>query len=224
MIIPGILEETFEKAAERIRSVEKVAQTVQVDIVDGKLTDGKTFLDIERLNSLHTEADIQIHLMVKDPVNYLKRPYFLFPVFTKKIKGVSTVITQVVDYDQTEQFLKLAKKLGYKVGLSLNSDQEQISLDPFLNTIDLVDFMSVIPGKQGGDFIPSVLDKIRKFKTEYPALLTQIDGGIKEFNFQEVLNSGVDNVIIGSGIFNSENPKEKFLEFSKAAHGSTTNS
>jgi len=224
MILPGVLEETFEKATERIRSVEEIAKIIHVDIVDGELTAGKTFLDIEKFNSFNTTADIQIHLMVKNPTDYLKRAHFLFPMFTKKIRGVSTVITQAVDYKETRGFLILAKKLGYKIGLSLNSNQEQISLDPFLNTIDLVDFMSVIPGKQGGAFIPSVLDKIRKFKTEYPALLTQIDGGIKEYNFQEVLNSGVDNVIIGSGIFNSENPKNKFLEFSKAAHGSTTNS
>jgi ribulose-phosphate 3-epimerase len=223
MIIPGILEETFEQALERIRSVESVSPEIQIDIADGILVDGKTFFDIEKLNSVKLESDLSLHFMTNNPVTFLKRSHYLFPLFAKKIKVVSTVITQVIDYNQTEDFINLAKKLGYKVGLSLNYDQDIISLDPFLDKLDLVQFMSVIPGKQGNDFIPTVLEKIKHFKTSYPSIKTQIDGGINENNLLQVLATGVDNVIIGSAIFNSENPKTKYLEFSETAYGSTTN-
>jgi len=223
MIIPGILEETFEKALERIKSVETVSPEIQIDIADGELVDGKTFFDIEKLGTIKLKSDLSLHFMVKNPANFLKRAHHLIPLFTKKIKGVSTVITQVTGFNQTEEFMNLAKKLKYKVGLSLNSDQDIISLDPFLDKVDLVQFMSVIPGKQGNEFIPTVLEKIKRFKSEYPALKTQIDGGINNTNLLQVLETGVDNVIIGSAIFNTENPKNEFLEFSKTAHGSTTN-
>lgn len=224
MIIPGILEETFEKTVERIKSIEEVSPEIQIDIADGDLVEGKTFQNIERLNSLNTKSSLSLHFMVKKPSDYLRKSKTLIPFLTKKINKVGTVITQVVEYKQMEGFINLAKKLRYKVGISTNHGQEITSLDPFLDKIDLVQFMSVIPGKQGNNFIPSVLDKIKRFKDAYPTIKTQIDGGISMNNLLQVLETGVDNVIIGSAIFNSENPRAKILEFMKAAHGSTNNS
>jgi ribulose-phosphate 3-epimerase len=84
--------------------------------------------------------------------------------------------------------------------------------------------MSVIPGKQGGNFIPEVLNKIRNFEKRYPNITTQIDGGVNETTLPRVLETGVDNIVVGSAIFSSEDPRKKFLEFSKSfnertAHG-----
>jgi ribulose-phosphate 3-epimerase len=224
MIIPGILEETFEKTVQRIKSIEEVSLEIQIDIADGDLVEGKTFQDIEELNTLNTKSSLSIHFMVKNPAEYISKSMTLTPINTAEMHNVNTVITQVVENKKMEEFINLAKKTGYKVGISLNHDQDFISIDPFLDKIDLVQFMSVVPGKQGNDFIPEVLDKIKRFKEAYPALKTQIDGGINLNNLTQVLETGVDNVIIGSAIFNSENPRDKTLELMKAAHGSTTNS
>ena len=223
MIIPGILEETFEEVIEKVRSVEEVTPEIQVDIADGKLVEGKTFLNINKLTFLNTKSTLSLHFMVKNPSKYLKTTKLVFPVLARKIGCVSTVITQIVNLKQVEKFIRTAKSIGYKVGVSLNHNQDTALIDPLLNEIDLVQFMSVVPGKQGNEFIPIVLEKIKKFKSIHPAIKTQIDGGISITNLSQVLETGVDNVIIGSAIFNSENPRDKILEFMKTAHGSTTN-
>ena len=44
---------------------------------------------------------------------------------------------------------------------------------------------------------------------------TQIDGGVNKQNISEILKSGVDNVAVGSAIFNTSNPKNEMLEFLK---------
>jgi ribulose-phosphate 3-epimerase len=75
--------------------------------------------------------------------------------------------------------------------------------------------MGVIPGKQGNKFIPEVIQKISIFKEEFPNIKTQIDGGVNKQNIYEILKSGVDNVVVGSAIFNTSNPKDEMLEFLK---------
>lgn len=223
MIIPGILEPTFEKVLEKIRLIEDIAPTIQIDIADDELVNGTSFLEIEKLDAVETKAKLEIHLMVKNPVEFLKKNRKFIPFTTVKIKGVSTVFTQLVEPEQMKVFFKLAKKLGYKTGISINTDQDNHLIDSYSEEIDFAQFMSIVPGKQGNNFIPGVLQKIIAFKKAHPSVTTQIDGGVDGTTLPQVLKTGVDNIVIGSAIFNSENPKEKYLEFSKTAHGSSSN-
>lgn len=226
MIIPAILEDTFEDIEKNLRIIEEVSPVVQIDIIDGSMYKDKSFLDINKLGNLNSKSDVTIHLMVNDPGVFVKKKGIFIPASKSKIKGVSTIITQLIPNATLENFIKISKDLGYKVGLSINADQDNSLLDSFIKDIDLVQFMGVIPGRQGNEFIPKVLDKIKDFKNRYPAMKTQIDGGVNEATLPLVLETGVDNIVVGSAIFNSEYPKKKFLEFSSVlekrntAHGS----
>jgi len=131
---------------------------------------------------------------------------------TNRINGVSTLITQVVDKETTENFLKYAKDLGYKTGISINLDQDNSIISNLIQNADIVQFMGVEPGKQGGNFVPSVLEKISSFKKDFPGKTFQIDGGVNESNILTVSETGVENIVIGSAIFNADDPKKKFLE------------
>ena len=214
MIIPAILEKDIKECERKIKLVEGACSAVQIDILDNTIVPGETFQDLQNLEEIETLVDITIHFMVKDPINFIRKLGFLFPPNTTKINGVSTLITQVADIQETENFLKYAKDLGYKTGISINSDQDILPLEGLIQGADIIQFMGVEPGKQGGEFIPSVLEKIKNFKNKYPEKTTQIDGGINDANITSVLETGVDNIIIGSAIFNSDDPKKKLLEFS----------
>ena len=224
MVIPGILEPSFEQAVEKIRIAEDFSPVIQIDVADNKLVEGKTFLDIEKLDKLETKAELQIHLMVKSPLEFLKKNKKFIPFTTMKIRNVSTVFTQLVDPIQMKTFFKLARKLGYKTGVSINTDQDITLIDPYVEDIDFAQFMAIIPGKQGNAFIPAVISKITAFKKTHPSITTQVDGGMNDTTLPQVLKTGVDNVVIGSAIFTSGSPKDKYLEFSKTAHGQSSNS
>ena len=213
MIIPGILEDTFEKVEQKVRLIEDFSPTIQIDVTDDTLIQGKTFLEIEKLGSLRSPSDITIHFMVENPINFINKSNDKNTVNTGRINGVSTIITQLLNREDLEEFIKFSKDLGYKVGLSINTDQDNSLLYHYIKDIDLVQFMSVIPGRQGNEFIPTVLNKIRNFKSLYPTMKTQVDGGINEATLPLVLETGVDNEVIGSAILSSENPKEKYFEF-----------
>ena len=214
MIIPAILEKDIKECERKIKLVEDVCSTVQIDILDNTIIPGETFQDLQKLEEIKTTVDMTIHLMVKDPINFIRKLGFLFPTNANRINGVSTLITQVVDKETTENFLKYAKDLGYKTGISINLDQDNSIISDLIQNADIVQFMGVEPGKQGGNFVPSVLEKISSFKKDFPGKTFQIDGGVNESNILTVSETGVENIVIGSAIFNADDPKKKFLELS----------
>lgn len=215
MIIPAILERNFKDIQNKVNLIDKVSSTIQIDVVDNTIIEGDTFLDLKKLTQLKTKNDITIHLMVEDPLKYLKGVGFFSLLNKGKIEGVSTIITQLINQDKLNQLIKFLEKNKYKIGLSINADEDTSLLRPYLTNLDLIQFMGVTPGKQGNNFIPSVLDKIKRFKMDFPKVMTQIDGGVADYNFLEIIETGVDNIAIGSALFNTEDPKQKFLEFSK---------
>ncbi len=215
MIIPAILERNFKDIQNKVNLIDKVSSTIQIDVVDNTIIEGDTFLDLKKLTQLKTKNDITIHLMVEDPLKYLKGSGFFSLLNKGKIEGVSTIITQLINPDKLNQLIKFLEKNKYKIGLSINADEDTSLLRPYLTNLDLIQFMGVTPGKQGNNFIPSVLDKIKRFKMDFPKVMTQIDGGVADYNFLEIIETGVDNIAIGSALFNTEDPKQKFLEFSK---------
>lgn len=215
MIIPAILERNFKDIQNKVNLIDKVSSTIQIDVVDNTIIEGDTFLDLKKLTQLKTKNDITIHFMVEDPLKYLKGAGFFSLLNKGKIEGVSTIITQLINPDKLNQLIKFLEKNKYKIGLSINADEDTSLLRPYLANLDLIQFMGVTPGKQGNNFIPSVLDKIKRFKMDFPKVMTQIDGGVADYNFLEIIETGVDNIAIGSALFNTEDPKQKFLEFSK---------
>lgn len=192
MIIPGILEISFEEAKRKAELVGKYTKIIQIDIADGRLVNGKTFLDVEKIDSIDTKADIELHLMVKNPLDYLK---------TKAKKVVVHVEAQNI-----VAFINESKNKGFEVGLALNPDTPIEAIEPFLQNLSYVQFMTVVPGAQGRKFEKKVLKKIVLFKKKYPKIKVQTDGGTGKKHLEYVLRTGVDDIVIGSTIFDSEDP------------------
>lgn len=199
MIIPGILETDFEEVKKKIGLVEGAAEKIQIDIADGELVDGKTFLDIGQINGLKTAAELELHLMVENPHEFVET----------KIRNVGRVCAQVEATLYIEDFITKAHEKVYGVGLSLAPESGLEELKPYIDHIDFVQFMTVIPGKQGRPFEDSVLEKIKEFMNIWPNVPCQTDGGINEHTIKKVVKAGCKNAVVGSAIFNSDNPTEK---------------
>lgn len=215
MIIPGILEQTFEEIKRKIQYVDCMAESIQIDVADDKQVDGRSFQEIDRLSEIKHKTPLEIHFMVESPLEYLS-------LYKGKIEGVSKVCTQVTE--DTKDVIENLKRVNYKIGVSLNYEENLSLIEPFINELDYVQFMGVTPGKQGNPLIPGVLEKIKDFKRLYPNILTQLDGGANDITLPQILDSGVDNIVVGSAIFNSEDPEEKLLELQRTAYGRINNS
>ncbi len=97
------------------------------------------------------------------------------------------------------------RELGVKAGVALNPSTPLCTLADILPDIDLLLIMSVNPGFGGQSFIPGALAKLRAAREMIdrvnPAVLLEIDGGIKADNAAAVREAGVDAIVSGSGIY-----------------------
>jgi len=202
MIILSALEPTFEKLRDRIKMLDTFAPEIQIDFVDGKLCEGKTFLDAQKLSEIKTKAKLEIHLMVENPLDYLQT----------KIPDVYKICSQIEALDDNKPFINRAKQLGYIVGLSIGPDTNYEQIEQYLENLDFVQFMDIYPGAQGKEQIPQTVIKIRKFRETHPSVKIQVDGGIKVENIKHLIDAGVDDFIVGSEIIRDSNPKQKYVE------------
>jgi ribulose-phosphate 3-epimerase len=205
MIIPTILEKSFDEIKRKISLVDGEAELIQIDVADGKLTKGSTFLDTAKLSETRSKSGLEIHLMVSNPLDYVKT----------KIGDVISICSQVETGETTERFIENSRMLNYRVGISVNPETEIESFEKYVDKVDFVQFLMVAPGAQGQKMLLAVLDKIKKFTVKYPSVPIQVDGGVKVVNIRDLLQRGINNVVIGSEIFNSKDPRKKLIELKK---------
>lgn len=210
MIFPGILELSFEEFKKKLQVIDEVAEFVQLDIADGKFVEGKTFLDINRLDEISTSAQIELHLMVEHPSRFVE----------SKIKNVTAAIAHIERKEEMDAFISNCRQNGYRVGVAINPDTPIDVLWPHAHRIDYVQFMTIVPGRQGQAFISDVLPKIQQFKNAFPSIPCKVDGGVNLTTLDSVLAAGAEDFVIGSAIFDTEDPKASYLSLVKSMHDS----
>jgi len=204
-IIPTILVKTFKEVKERIEAVEKYVNWVQLDIMDGIFVNNKTWNNAEDLKDFETKAKIEAHLMVDEPEK----------IIDKWLKFTDRVI---VHYEASENLREIIKKIRKKkkeIGIALNPETNPAVLEPFLQDLNLVLFMTVQPGWGGQKFEEQVLGKIKILKKIWPKGNIEVDGGINNENIVEVVESGANLICVGTYIFGSKNTKEAISNLKK---------
>ena len=204
MIIPGILEESFEQVEAKVKLLGDVPNIISVDIKDGNLTEGATFTDVSPIDQLHTSAEFELHLMVKNPIDFVKT----------KLAKVTKVVAQL-EGDNIDEFIEQSTKNGYITGLSISPETPPESLEKYLSAVQYVQFMTVYPGTSGQDFLPEVLDKIAVFRKKFPYVTIQTDGGNNETTIPQLKEAGVNDFAVTSAIFSEEDPAGKLLELER---------
>lgn len=202
-IIPSILVQTKEEFISQIQSVQTEVEMIQLDIADGKFVPNTTWAD-PNIVEKYTNIDVELHLMVKDPLKEVERW-----TATEVIKRVLFHYEAVKDFAGT---LKALKKYDWEVGVVLNPDTELEKIKPYLADLDCVMFMGVYPGFQGQSLIPEVLEKIINFNSEYSHIFTEIDGAVNKETLPDIIQTEVKAICPGSAIFKTGNPAENVLE------------
>jgi ribulose-phosphate 3-epimerase len=147
-----------------------------------------------------TDLFLDCHLMVD-------RPDVLLAGFADA--GADGVTVHIELGDPRARFDEI-RRLGMRVGLSLEPETPFSAVEPYLGEIDMLLVMSVHTGFGGQPFIPEVLEKVRAARAVIDAqqlpVEIEIDGGIKIDNAQLVVDAGVDILVSGTGIFGTDDP------------------
>lgn len=194
-IIPSILSENISAAQEKATLVEGLVDWIQVDIMDGKFVQKEVFnLPID-LVTLQWSGKKEAHLMVENPLQYLD---ILEDLSYDRIYFHSEVAQSMPD-----DFWNSLGKYSFEKGVAINPETSWEVIEPYLDIIDVVLFMTVHPGKGGQKFIDNVLEKVKSFKEKYPNKLVQIDGGVDEKNIKQASQAGVDLFVVGTNLFSA---------------------
>ena len=172
------------------------ADYIHLDIMDGKFTENKTWTlsEVKKIISYST-LPLDVHLMVNNPEKYIEEYAMM---------NTSYLTFHYEAVKDVEEMINKVKEYGLKVGVSICPDTNVEVLFPYLNQIDQVLVMSVVPGKSGQSFIETSPEKIRKLKEEIlkqnTKTIISVDGGINNETGLLCKEAGVDMLVSASYI------------------------
>jgi ribulose-phosphate 3-epimerase len=193
-VIPTILEKNFVQAQNNILAVKDFFKWIQIDVIDGYFSFGKTF-ELELISKIDQVENIlwDVHLMVKEPKNWIKKCDYI---------SASRIIGQIEMMSDKDYFIKTIKDMGIEAGLAYDINTE-INEIPFeTDVVLLLGRQSGFEPKPFNDLIFEKIKKIIQIRQEKNLnFKIGVDGGINEKNIGLLRDAGVEIAYCGGAIF-----------------------
>ncbi len=216
-IIPAILPKKFSEIEEKIEMINGLSDIVQIDICDGKFVPTITWpywktdenfeaiIREERGMPEWESIDYEFDLMIDNPSSDDARKWLsagaeritLHLESSKDLKPVIDVLHGLVE-----------------IGIAIGNQTPIEDLKKYIDRIQYIQVMGIRKaGFQGQKFESNTFDKIKELKANFPNIKIQVDGGVNEENAVSLKDLGVDRVVVGSALFNSENIVDTIEQF-----------
>lgn len=226
-IIPAIMPTSYEDLCNKVSAVVGIAPVVQIDVMDGKFVDNKSWPymkteDKDFIRIIRQEeglpdwqdVDFEIDLMIRDVEN-------------EASKWIAAGAMRLVIHYKSEpeevikRVLKESKEKGVEVILDFELDIDIENIIKILNdlkreeiNIDGVQIMGIDKiGFQGEKFDHKVLSYVKEIKKHFPEFIVSVDGGIKADYARPLADGGVNRLIVGSAIFGDDSPRDAYEHF-----------
>lgn len=210
-IIPSLIATNPDQLKERFDKVKDIAELFQLDVMDGEFV-ANTSLEFDiKLDEEPTR--FEAHLMMLHPEEWIEQNYDKANIF-------------LFHFERCENIDKVLQLSGSdkKIGIALNPETPLSALEDFLDKLDQVLIMTVYPGGYGAEFLPEMLEKVRKLRAKKPELDIEVDGGITFDTLKLAHEAGANKFVSGSYLMKAENVGERMkkmmdhLEQNKCDH------
>jgi ribulose-phosphate 3-epimerase len=203
LVAPSILAANFNLLGSDIEMINRSeADFVHCDVMDGVFVPNISFgiPVIQAVNKI-SKKPLDVHLMIVNPEKYIEDFYRA---------GASIITVHYEACQHLSRTVQQIKDLGIQASVCLNPHTPVSLLEEILPELDMVLLMSVNPGFGGQKFIENTLRKAETLKEmilrRNSQALIEVDGGVNFEVGKKLYDSGVDILVVGSFVFNSQNP------------------
>jgi ribulose-phosphate 3-epimerase len=147
---------------------------------------------VEELEEVESSLRFGVHLMVSKPENHIHRWLQT---------QVERIVFHIEATKKSREIIDAAKEGEKLIGIALNPKTPVSEIEPFVDSVDFVHFMTVEPGFNGGAFVDSVIDKISDFHYFYPDKEIEVDGGVTPETAPRLIAVGATLLVVGSYIW-----------------------
>lgn len=203
LVCPSVLSADFTCLGEDCaRVLNAGADMIHFDVMDGHFVDNLSF-GLPVLETLHhalPQAVMDVHLMISHPLRFVHR---------FAAAGADYITVHVETTDDLSATLAAIHGCGCKRGMALNPDTPMEAVFPYLDQLELVLVMGVVPGHGGQPFDPRALDKLRALRAECArrgvSPILSVDGGVKPgTTAPQCTEAGATALVAGSAVFGAK--------------------
>ena len=191
-IAPSILSADLNNVNDEIKQIEKFADLIHVDIMDGIFVPPTT-IDAKSVKKIKTKIPLDVHLMVHEPSNRCIKDF---------IDAGAYSITIHEEACRNPQYqINFIKANGIKAAISIKPNTQLDKIKNYLDIVDMVLVMTVEPGWAGQKFIETAMDKVKELRKLKPNIDIEVDGGINAYTARTAFDAGANVFVAGSAIF-----------------------
>lgn len=201
-LAPSILSADFARLGEEVQRIESYADFLHVDTMDGHFVPPISLGPViaESLRKV-TSLKLDHHLMVTDPHRHAEQ-------FAEV--GGGGICFHLEAARDPMPVIQRCRELGLTAGLTINLETPVEATLPYLEHIDSLTLMSIVPGWSGQPFDPIVLEKVTQARKQLDAAGLEadivVDGGINPQTGRQVLDAGANVLVAASAIFRQPDP------------------
>ncbi len=203
-IIPAIIARDFKDLETKLGVLDGLTRWRQLDVTDGLFASPTSFQEPDLLEELDGQGKIEVHLMIERPEYYLP----------KWLRVADRVIVHFEATEKLDEVLRYFTELPIESGLAVLLHTPLQKILPWVPHFKLIQLMGIAQiGAQGQPFDKKVIERVKFLRARFPDVTIAVDGGISLPNAKELLAAGVNNLVVGSAIWQAKDPVAALKKF-----------